>query len=68
MDGPRGYYAEGNKSDIEIQILSGFTYMWNLKNIIYGKKALHIGSYKIEDIKYSIGNIVHNIMLMTAMS
>ena len=32
MDGPRGYYAKGNKLDRERQILYDFTYMWNLKN------------------------------------
>ena len=32
MDGPRGYYAKGNKSDRERQIVYDITYMWNLKN------------------------------------
>ena len=27
MDGPRGYYAKGNKSDREVQISHDFTYM-----------------------------------------
>ena len=31
MGGPRGYYAEWNKSDREGQILYDFIYMWNLK-------------------------------------
>ena len=31
MDGPRGYCAEWNKSDIERQMPEDFTYMWNLK-------------------------------------
>ena len=31
MDGPRGYYTTWNKSDRERQIVSDFTYMWNLK-------------------------------------
>ena len=32
VDGPRGHYAKWNESDREIQILSVFTHMWNLKN------------------------------------
>ena len=32
MDGPRGYYAERNKSDRERHISYDFTYMWNLRN------------------------------------
>ena len=44
MDGPRGHYATGNKSDRERQILYDFTYMWNLKkkkrtNIIKQKQS-----------------------------
>ena len=31
MDGPRGYYAKKNKSNLERQVLYDFTYMWNLK-------------------------------------
>ena len=32
MDGPRGYYANWNKSDKETEIPYDFTYMSNLKN------------------------------------
>ena len=32
MDGPRGYYAQWNKSGGERQIPYDFTYMWNLKH------------------------------------
>ena len=32
MNGPRGYYAKGNKSDRKGQMLYNFTYMCNLKN------------------------------------
>ena len=32
MEGPRGYYAKGNKSDIEKQILYAFSSVWYLKN------------------------------------
>ena len=32
MDGPRGYYAEWNKSDWERQIPYDFTHIWNLGN------------------------------------
>ena len=31
MDGPRGHYATGNKSDRERHIPYDLTYMWNLK-------------------------------------
>ena len=32
MDGSREYYAKGNESDRERQILHDLTYMWNLKS------------------------------------
>ena len=32
MEGPIGYYAKGNKSDIEKQILYAFSSVWYLKN------------------------------------
>lgn len=31
MSEPRGYYVQGNKSDIERQLLYVFTFMWDLK-------------------------------------
>ena len=31
MDGPRGYYVKGNKSNREIKTPYDFTYMLNLK-------------------------------------
>ena len=34
MVGPRGYYAEWNKSDWKTQMSYDFTYMWNLINKI----------------------------------
>ena len=40
----RGYYAKGNKSDRERQIVYDITYMWNLKNNLVNitkKKQTH---------------------------
>ena len=38
MNGPRGYYAKWNKSDIDNEIPYDFIYMLNLKNKINDQK------------------------------
>lgn len=55
MDGHRGYYAKGDKSDREERLLYNFTCMWNLKHKINKQNGNKVQDTENRGLRMGVG-------------